>query len=272
MEPRMSFGRNRKTKHEARMVHSGCRCRSPTPLPGSQRETPESRRHQSRPTWRRARTLGKSQPCPPWSVPERHGGLVHERRSCSPYDDGDRPRPGRRPTGIPGRSRYWGSDSNKNEVQGTVIDQSGNVIHRFGGLWHEGIFCDTLPTPKCIWKPNPQPKDYLLYYGFSSFAMELNELTPNLKPLLPSSDTRLRPDQRMLEEGKVAEADKKKDDVEEIQRERRKQLAKRGEDHVPRFFKKAKDSCGRDVWLTNGTYWNLRDDPGFSNLDNITLW
>lgn len=41
----------------------------------------------------------------------------------------------------------------------------------------------------------------------------------------------------MLEEGKVAEADKKKDDVEEIQRERRKQLAKRGEDHVPRFFK-----------------------------------
>uniref|UniRef100_A0A3B5L1F5 Oxysterol-binding protein n=1 Tax=Xiphophorus couchianus TaxID=32473 RepID=A0A3B5L1F5_9TELE len=170
------------------------------------------------------------------------------------------------------KSRYWGSDSNKNEVQGTVIDQSGNVIHRFGGLWHEGIFCDTLPTPKCIWKPNPQPKDYLLYYGFSSFAMELNELTPNLKPLLPPTDTRLRPDQRMLEEGKVAEADKKKDDVEEIQRERRKQLGKRGEEHIPRFFKKAKDSCGRDVWLTNGTYWKLRDDPGFSNLENILLW
>uniref|UniRef100_A0A3B3Z295 Oxysterol-binding protein n=1 Tax=Poecilia mexicana TaxID=48701 RepID=A0A3B3Z295_9TELE len=170
------------------------------------------------------------------------------------------------------KSRYWGSDSNKNEVQGTVIDQSGNVIHRFGGLWHEGIFCDTLPTPKCIWKPNPQPKDYLLYYGFSSFAMELNELTPNLKPLLPPTDTRLRPDQRMLEEGKVAEADRKKDDVEEIQRERRKQLAKRGEEHIPRFFKKAKDSCGRDVWLTNGTYWKLRDDPGFSNLANTVLW
>ncbi|XP_015244562.1 PREDICTED: oxysterol-binding protein-related protein 7 [Cyprinodon variegatus] len=170
------------------------------------------------------------------------------------------------------KSRYWGSDSNKNEVQGTVTDQSGNVIHRFGGLWHEGIFCDTLPTPKCIWKPHPQPKDYLLYYGFSSFAMELNELTPNLKPLLPSTDTRLRPDQRLLEEGKVAEADKKKDDVEEIQRERRKQLMKRGEEHVPRFFRRAKDSSGRDVWLSNGTYWELRDDPGFSNLENITLW
>ncbi|KAI3364925.1 hypothetical protein L3Q82_001105 [Scortum barcoo] len=181
------------------------------------------------------------------------------------------------------KSRYWGSDTNKNEVQGTVLDQSGSVIHRFGGLWHEGIFCDTLPTPKCIWKPthlrgfcchptDPQPKDYLLYYGFSTFAMELNELTPDLKPLLPPTDSRFRPDQRLLEEGNVEEADRKKDDIEEYQRERRKELAKRGEEHVPRFFKKAKDSCGRDVWLTNDTYWKLRENPGFANLENITLW
>ncbi|XP_013870192.1 oxysterol-binding protein-related protein 7 [Austrofundulus limnaeus] len=170
------------------------------------------------------------------------------------------------------KSRYWGSDTNKNEVQGTVLDQSGNIIHRFGGLWHEGIFCDTLPTPKCIWKPNPQPKDYLLYYGFSTFAMELNELEPDLKPLLPPTDTRLRPDQRLLEEGKVSEADKKKDEIEEIQRLRRKELAKMGQEHIPRFFKKARDSCGRDVWLTTGTYWELRENPGFSKLDHLTLW
>ncbi|KAK2820699.1 hypothetical protein Q5P01_023658 [Channa striata] len=170
------------------------------------------------------------------------------------------------------KSRYWGSDSNKNEVQGTVLDQSGSVIHRFGGLWHEGIFCDTLPTPKCVWKPHPQPKDYLLYYGFSTFAMELNELQPELKPLLPLTDTRLRPDQRMLEEGKVDEADRKKDEIEELQRERRKELAKQGEEHVPRFFKKAKDSCGRDVWLTNGTYWKLRENPGFANIEDLVLW
>ncbi|KAM9837523.1 oxysterol-binding protein-related protein 7 [Aulostomus maculatus] len=170
------------------------------------------------------------------------------------------------------KSRYWGSDTNKNEVQGTVLDQSGSVIHRFGGLWHEGVFCDTLPTPKCVWKPNPQPKDHLLYYGFSTFAMELNELTPDLRPHLPPTDTRLRPDQRMLEEGRVEETDLKKDEIEELQRERRKELAKRGEDHVPRFFKKSKDSCGRDVWLTNGTYWKLRQDPGFANTQNVTLW
>uniref|UniRef100_A0A8C9XWG1 Oxysterol-binding protein n=1 Tax=Sander lucioperca TaxID=283035 RepID=A0A8C9XWG1_SANLU len=170
------------------------------------------------------------------------------------------------------KSRYWGSDTNKNEVQGTVLDQSGSVIHRFGGLWHEGIYCDTLPTPKCVWKPNPQPKDHMLYYGFSTFAMELNELTPDLKPLLPPTDSRLRPDQRLLEDGKVDEADIKKDEIEEFHRERRKELSKMGQDHVPRFFKKAKDSCGRDVWLTNGTYWKLRENPGFANIENLTVW
>lgn len=42
---------------------------------------------------------------------------------------------------------------------------------------------------------------------------------------------------RLLELGKVAEADKKKDEVEEKQRERRKEMTKRGEEHKPRFFR-----------------------------------
>lgn len=45
---------------------------------------------------------------------------------------------------------------------------------------------------------DPQPKDYVLYYGFSNFAMEMNELMPELEPLLPPTDTRLRPDQRWV--------------------------------------------------------------------------
>lgn len=37
-------------------------------------------------------------------------------------------------------------------------------------------------------------------------------------------------------------------------------------------LRKAKDSSGQDVWLTNSTYWELRKNPGFANLDNVTLW
>ncbi len=40
------------------------------------------------------------------------------------------------------------------------------------------------------------PTDYELYYGFSRFAIELNELCPELKELLPPTDARFRPDQR----------------------------------------------------------------------------
>ncbi|KAM7372554.1 hypothetical protein PAMP_009712 [Pampus punctatissimus] len=170
------------------------------------------------------------------------------------------------------QSRYWSSDNSKNEVQGVVLDRAGEVVHRFGGLWHEGIVCDTLSTPKCIWKPNMQPDDHHQFYGFSHYARELNELTPELKAALPPTDTRFRPDQRLLEEGKVAEADKKKDEVEEKQRERRKEMAKREEEHIPRFFRKSLDEAGREVWLYNGTYWQLRKEPGFTNTENLDLW
>ncbi|XP_023698482.2 oxysterol-binding protein-related protein 7-like isoform X1 [Paramormyrops kingsleyae] len=170
------------------------------------------------------------------------------------------------------KSRYWSTDSNINEVQGQVLNESGEVVHRFGGLWHEGIFCDTFPVPKCVWKPNSQPEDHFKYYGFSRFAMEMNELIPEMLPLLPPTDSRFRPDQRLLEEGMVNEADKRKDEVEEKQRERRKLLAKKGQEHVPRFFRKALDSSGREVWITNDTYWKIREDPGFTHTDNLALW
>jgi len=40
------------------------------------------------------------------------------------------------------------------------------------------------------------PEDYELYYGFTRFAMELNELDLETAKFLPKTDTRFRPDQR----------------------------------------------------------------------------
>lgn len=42
--------------------------------------------------------------------------------------------------------------------------------------------------------------DYELYYGFTRFAIELNELCPELKDVLPRTDARFRPDQRYCRE------------------------------------------------------------------------
>lgn len=112
------------------------------------------------------------------------------------------------------------------------------------------------------------PKGHEQYYGFTQFALELNELDPLTKPYLPSTDTRFRPDQRFLEEGRIEEAETQKQRIEQLQRERRRVMEENNLEHEPRFFRKSSD----DSWVSNGTYLDLRRDHGFSKLDNPTLW
>ncbi|RXN33394.1 oxysterol-binding -related 3-like isoform X1 [Labeo rohita] len=164
------------------------------------------------------------------------------------------------------QAKYW--NSSMNEVEGAVTDHKGKVVHKLFGKWHEGMYCGSPPSATCIWRTNPMPPDYEQYYGFTKFAMELNELDPLTKPLLPPTDTRLRLDQRLLEEGNIESAEVQKQRIEQLQRERRRVLEENHMAHQPRFFQKSKD----DTWVSNNTYWDLRKDPGFSNLDCPVLW
>jgi len=43
------------------------------------------------------------------------------------------------------------------------------------------------------------PENSKQYYGFTRFAIELNELDDDLREQLPSTDTRFRPDQRFVD-------------------------------------------------------------------------
>ncbi|XP_014104882.1 PREDICTED: oxysterol-binding protein-related protein 6 isoform X2 [Pseudopodoces humilis] len=165
---------------------------------------------------------------------------------------------------------YW--NSNVNEVQGVVIDQEGKVVHRLFGKWHEGLYCGVAPSAKCIWRPGSMPTNYERYYGFTRFAIELNELDPLLKDLLPATDARFRPDQRLLEEGNIEAAASEKQRIEELQRARRRYMEENGIEYVPKFFKKVIDANQREAWVTNETYWELRKDPGFSKVDIPVLW
>uniref|UniRef100_A0A672MD05 Oxysterol-binding protein n=1 Tax=Sinocyclocheilus grahami TaxID=75366 RepID=A0A672MD05_SINGR len=142
------------------------------------------------------------------------------------------------------KGNYW--SSNVSEVQGSVMDQEGKVIHRLFGKWHEGLYCGVPPSAKCIWRPGSMPTDYELYYGFSRFAIELNELCPELKELLPPTDARFRPDQRYMQCCKLHSYCKN--------------------------ILKVMDSNQRERWVSNNTYWELRKDPGFLKLENPELW
>ncbi|XP_071758817.1 oxysterol-binding protein-related protein 6 isoform X6 [Centroberyx gerrardi] len=169
------------------------------------------------------------------------------------------------------KGNYW--SSNVNEVQGFVMDQEGKVIHRLFGKWHEGLYCGVPPSAKCVWRPGSMPTDYELYYGFTRFAIELNELCPELKDALPHTDARFRPDQRHLEEGNVELASSEKQRIEDLQRTRRKWNEENNVKHQARFFKKVVDANQRERWVSNNTYWELRKNPGFINMEStLSLW
>ncbi|XP_067167971.1 oxysterol-binding protein-related protein 7 [Apteryx mantelli] len=168
------------------------------------------------------------------------------------------------------KARYWGSSVN--EVQGAVLSRSGKVVERLAGKWHEGLFRGPAPGGQCVWRANPMPRDHERNYGFTQFALELNELTPELKRVLPSTDTRLRPDQRYLEEGNVPAAETQKRQIEQLQRDRRRVMEENNIAHQARFFRRLTDASGKESWVTNNTYWKLRLDPGFAHLDSAVLW
>uniref|UniRef100_A0A672MDD2 Oxysterol-binding protein n=1 Tax=Sinocyclocheilus grahami TaxID=75366 RepID=A0A672MDD2_SINGR len=156
------------------------------------------------------------------------------------------------------KGNYW--SSNVSEVQGSVMDQEGKVIHRLFGKWHEGLYCGVPPSAKCIWRPGSMPTDYELYYGFSRFAIELNELCPELKELLPPTDARFRPDQRYMQCCKLHSYCKNI-------------LKCMGKFNKVHFNgQKVMDSNQRERWVSNNTYWELRKDPGFLKLENPELW
>uniref|UniRef100_A0A8C6NMR1 Oxysterol-binding protein n=1 Tax=Nothobranchius furzeri TaxID=105023 RepID=A0A8C6NMR1_NOTFU len=164
------------------------------------------------------------------------------------------------------KAKSWSSAVN--EIEGVITDSNGKVIHSLFGKWHESVFQGEPPAATCIWRPGPVPENKDQYYGFTQFAVELNELDSSLRPLLPPTDTRFRPDQRLLEEGNVDAAEEQKQRIEQLQRERRKVLQDNNMTHQPRFFKKSKD----DSWVSNKTYWELRREPGFSKMDFPVLW
>ena len=116
------------------------------------------------------------------------------------------------------------------------------------------------------------PEDSSQYYGFTRFAIELNEFTDNLRDVLPRTDCRFRPDQRYLEEGNIEKAESEKQRIEEMQRIRRREMEANKESHKPMWFQYNEEN---GEWQFNGNqYWSKRDNPGFQTQKEhlLKLW
>lgn len=110
---------------------------------------------------------------------------------------------------------------------------------------------------KTIWKCKQRPPDSDQYFNFTYFAMSLNELTEELAGKMAPTDSRYRPDIRLLEEGKIDAAAEEKNRLEEKQRSARKERKKKKEEWTPVWFKLGKcPYTGKEDWAFNGDYWN----------------
>lgn len=130
--------------------------------------------------------------------------------------------------------------------------------------------------PKVIWKRSMPPPEYEEMYNMTQLAVQLNELEPGIAP----TDSRLRPDQRLMERGDWDEANRVKSLLEDIQRKKRRQRETEAElaaedgrsfpKYEPVWFKKETDEItGNLVHKFTGEYWNCKKAADWSRCPDI---
>ncbi|CAM5999173.1 unnamed protein product [Sphagnum balticum] len=131
-------------------------------------------------------------------------------------------------------------------------------------------------TFKTIWKRNYPPPEYESMYNMTLLAVQLNEHEDNVAP----TDSRLRPDQRLMEEGKWDEANQMKSFLEDKQRsvrrireEESERAAQEGRPFMPYqpvWFEKDKDPItGNPVFIYNNKYWESKERQDWSRCPDI---
>lgn len=158
-------------------------------------------------------------------------------------------------------------------VKAKVYDPHKSVNIILNGKWNDFIelahvkhFYDDnqyeTEDPKEIWSKRLAASDAHLYYNFTIFACQLNEPDKNVAP----TDSRVRPDQRLMEDGYWDDSNREKFRIEELQRGRRK----RGEDVVPVWFSKQPDELSdEDVWKFNGEYWDCKNRKDWKKCSKL---
>ena len=178
------------------------------------------------------------------------------------------------------KQRGWKASS-AYQVSGKVMTSDGKTRWSIGGRWNDKIYARLTPgfedeaiAPSgarahepgsgqafLVWEAHKRPPG--VPFNLTPFVVTFQSLPDRLRPFLPPTDTRLRPDQVAMENGEYDFAATEKNRVEEKQRAKRRQREANGEEHVPRWFKKARDQLtGEEYWQHTGEYWKLRDKVG----------
>ncbi|KAE8315722.1 Oxysterol-binding protein-domain-containing protein [Aspergillus transmontanensis] len=179
------------------------------------------------------------------------------------------------------KPRGWKASS-AYQVAGKIVDKGGSPKWSIGGRWNDKIFARHTPGYEVdVFSQDPESsKTFLVWqchsrpsgipFNLTPFVITLNALPEDLKQYLPPTDTRLRPDQRAMEEGEYEIAADEKHRVEEKQRAKRRERETKGEEYQPKFFTRKKcPITGEEYWAHNGKYWAAREAQDWSICEDI---
>ncbi|XP_047981769.1 oxysterol-binding protein-related protein 1C-like isoform X1 [Salvia hispanica] len=160
-------------------------------------------------------------------------------------------------------------DRNPHQVQGLVQDKSGKTAATLIGKWDTSMHYvngefkgkgHNSSEAHLLWRRS-KPPEFPTRYNLTRFAITLNELVPGLEEKLPPTDSRLRPDQRCLENGEYEKANAEKLRLEQRQRQARK-MQEQG--WKPRWFAKESNS-----YRYIGGYWEAREQSNWEGCPDI---
>ncbi|XP_018524825.1 oxysterol-binding protein 2 [Lates calcarifer] len=182
------------------------------------------------------------------------------------------------------------------KVTGVVADSGGQAHYILSGTWDDKMesakiiqssrggsgsegkqktVYQTL-SPKLLWKKYPLPENAENMYHFSALALTLNEPEEGVG----LTDSRLRPDQRLMEDGRWDEANSEKQRLEEKQRAVRRRREAEASDaldegreyegYQPLWFHQRRDSVtGETNFVYKGGYWEAKERQDWSMCPDI---
>ncbi|XP_039948871.1 oxysterol-binding protein 1 [Bactrocera neohumeralis] len=182
------------------------------------------------------------------------------------------------------------SREQQRRVKGVIMDRNKEVKWVLRGTWDASIeIAPVLSTSgstdspvyqtggyKTVWTRRMQAPDSDKFYNFTTLAAQLNEPEEGVAP----TDSRLRPDQRLMEDGKWDESNREKLRLEEKQRRKRRERESEAEaaanegrpyqPYEPLWFRREKEE-GSDnlVHVFNESYWKHKQDQDWSQCPDI---
>lgn len=169
----------------------------------------------------------------------------------------------------------WMSDSRSfASIKATIMNRAGKEQLRMGGNWTERVYRDggSKSKQKTLWKVAERPPTAASNgYNWTKWAITLNEpVKEDVAKYVAPTDSRFRPDQRALENGRNDEANGLKMRLEQGQRERRYARERSGQTWKPMWFDEVVDEkTGKSYFKSNGKYFDAKRNAKWNDCPDL---